>query len=297
MSEASIPVDLLNPGQVFACVGFLEAADVLLGDARGGFDWESAGRDRFVLQAHGERNPFEAILEFVAKAEVTESVPQRSRNRGDANHFRFLADRNISAVYVSSDEPFAIPDPDSAAKLPALLTCGDRQLVIDHWGDDGTRRDAFKLWAGAQGLPGSARAKEALELVRDVCATAVDDPLNVARPQSSSFGLDWRRDYIPIDAGFSLNSHKDRIVSVGYPLVELFGAIGLTHARPKRHGKLDYTYAILHGLHEPALIRLAIGDPSDVIPFLMRRFRMRLGWPGKEGHSRSITSTTEETQP
>ena len=25
MAEASIPVDLLNPGQVFACLGFLEA--------------------------------------------------------------------------------------------------------------------------------------------------------------------------------------------------------------------------------------------------------------------------------
>jgi CRISPR-associated protein Csb3 len=32
MSEAVIPVDLFNPGQVFASLGFLEAADVLLGD-------------------------------------------------------------------------------------------------------------------------------------------------------------------------------------------------------------------------------------------------------------------------
>lgn len=38
MTEASIPVDLLNPGQVFACIGFLEAADVLLGEAMGVFD-------------------------------------------------------------------------------------------------------------------------------------------------------------------------------------------------------------------------------------------------------------------
>ena len=28
MAGASIPVDLGNPGQVFACLGFLEAADV-----------------------------------------------------------------------------------------------------------------------------------------------------------------------------------------------------------------------------------------------------------------------------
>ena len=33
MAEERIPVDLTNPGHVFACLGFLEAADVLLGDA------------------------------------------------------------------------------------------------------------------------------------------------------------------------------------------------------------------------------------------------------------------------
>ena len=33
MSEAFIPVDLYNPGQVFACLGFMEAADILLGGA------------------------------------------------------------------------------------------------------------------------------------------------------------------------------------------------------------------------------------------------------------------------
>jgi len=38
MAEASIPVDLFNPGQVFACLGFLETTDVLLGNAEGGFD-------------------------------------------------------------------------------------------------------------------------------------------------------------------------------------------------------------------------------------------------------------------
>lgn len=33
MGQAIIPVDLRNPGQVFACLGFLEAADVLCGPA------------------------------------------------------------------------------------------------------------------------------------------------------------------------------------------------------------------------------------------------------------------------
>lgn len=289
MSEASIPVDLLNPGQVFACVGFLEAADVLLGDARGGFDWESAGRERFVLQARGEDNPFEAILRFVAKAEVKSFAPATSTN--DTRGW------NVPTVRARKDEPFPNPDPDSPAKLPVLLLHGDRQLVIDHFGDDGTRRDPVKLWGGAAGYPAAARARDAVDLIRDGCVEAAGDPFALARAQSSSFNLDWRRDYIPIDAGFSLNSHSGRIASIGYPVVELFAAIGLTHARPKRHGALDYTYAVLGEVHELALVRAVLGDPSDSIPFKRRRFRIRLGYPGKEGQFRSITSTTEETQP
>ena len=80
MAEASIPVDLFNPGQVFACLGFLEAvrllqtsgrrqrqiADVLLGDAEGGFDWNDAADAKFILGASGERSPVEVVMEFLA---------------------------------------------------------------------------------------------------------------------------------------------------------------------------------------------------------------------------------------
>jgi CRISPR-associated protein Csx14 len=65
-----IPVDLFNPGQVFACLGFLEAADVLLGDAEGGFDWSDGGDATFTLSAAGNGNPFETVLAFLAEAEV-----------------------------------------------------------------------------------------------------------------------------------------------------------------------------------------------------------------------------------
>jgi len=66
MPEASIPVDLFNPGQVFACLGFLEAADMLVGDAEGGFDWRNESDARFAMRATCDGNPFAAVLEFVA---------------------------------------------------------------------------------------------------------------------------------------------------------------------------------------------------------------------------------------
>src|SRR5438270_13966970 len=69
MTEAAIPVDLFNPGQVFACLGFMKAADVLLRDAEGGFDWGKEAHVSFTLRANGEQNPFEVVLEFLAEAE------------------------------------------------------------------------------------------------------------------------------------------------------------------------------------------------------------------------------------
>ena len=70
MAESSIPVDLFNPGQVFACLGFLEAADMLCGDTEGGFDWSDEAEVKFCLRADGDKNPFEAVLEFLAGAKV-----------------------------------------------------------------------------------------------------------------------------------------------------------------------------------------------------------------------------------
>ena len=85
MAESSIPVDLFNPGQVFACLGFLEAADVLCGDAEGRFDWSDEAEGRFCLQDGLEtQNPFEAVLEF------------SSQGRGKSRRTRRLASQGRS---------------------------------------------------------------------------------------------------------------------------------------------------------------------------------------------------------
>jgi CRISPR-associated protein Csx14 len=195
---------------------------------------------------------------------------------------------------LAEDAPYPFPEPPSPATVRAVLRAGAREIVLDYWGD-ATRRDAAKFWAGAGGYPGAALARDALELVRDRCVGAASDPFALAAPQSSSFRLDWRRDYIPIDAGFSLNVHGGRIETVGYPLVELLGAIGLGNARPVRVKRLEYRYGVVGraGAWLPgAVVRAALGAAK--LPFPSRRFHMSLGWPGKEGQARAITTVTEE---
>lgn len=299
MAEASIPVDLFNPGQVFACLGFVEAAEVLLGDAEGAFDWSDEGNVRFRVRARGDVSPVERVLEFLARAEALGEAPE-----GSPSHEGWNAKWGVlRAIPRFSGYPF--PDPSSPATVVCVLRDGPASLRIAHWGDGRhVGRDNVKFWAGAGGYPGAALARDALELIRESAVGAAGDPFALGLPQSSSFRLDWRRDYIPIDAGFSLNEHGGRIVTVGFPIVELLGALGLSNARPRRvnpRDKLSYVYGVIgRGQHRdaawlpPTLLRVALG--AEALPFPTRHFRMLLGWPGKEGQARAITTVTEETR-
>jgi CRISPR-associated protein Csx14 len=279
---------------VFACLGLVEAADVVLGDVEGAFDWSVAGETRFRLRASGDESPVARVLRFLDEAEVTAVVPAGSKNVE-----RWSQAWGMQPEVVDPKLGYPFPDPSSPATLACVLFDGHHRLTIEHWGD--ATRDNVKFWAGAGGYPGAALARDALALVRGRAAAGAADPFSIAAPQSSSFRFDWRRDYIPIDAGFSLNSHG-HISTVGYPLVELLAAVGLNHARPMRpdrRNKLEYAYAVVgQAEHDidiwlpPSLLRVALGRVP--LPFPTRRFRMLLDWPGQEGQARSITTVTEE---
>lgn len=296
MAEASVPVDLHNPGQVFACLGLLEGALALLGDAEGAFDWRSGAPPRFHLRAPGDTSPVVRVLEFLEQARSTAETP-----RGSANIDAWKSSWGESPQPRDVEDGYPFPDPQSPATLVCVLVAGDDAIRIDHWGD-ATVRDNVKFWAGAGGYPGAALARDALTLIRGKAAAAAADPFALGLPQSSSFRLDWRRDYIPLDAGFSLNNHS-YIEPLGYPLVELLAAIGLTHARPTRpeRSKLVYTYGVV-GRDDtspalwlpPALLRAGLGGGGR-LPFPARRFRMLLDWPGQENQARVITTVTEES--
>jgi len=290
MSHATIPVDLTNPGQVFGCLGFAETAATLLGGACGGFDWSDPPREQFHLTTPGEGNPVEAVLGFLRAAEVASLSPNGSR--WDA----LLTEKwKVETRRTAPGDPFPIPAPESPAPLPAVLVVGDVQVCIDHWGD-GTRRDNVKLWAGAGGYPGAALLRDALELARPQLEGSVADPFAVSAAQSSSFRFDWRRDYVPLGIGFSLNEHG-KMSPRGYPLTEIMAAIGLTHARPQRpdrRDKLVYRYAVAEGTDLPLpALRAALGCAP--LPFPMRTFRIQMDWPGQEGQARCITDVVEES--
>ena len=294
MAESSIPVDLFNPGQVFACLGLLELANKLLGNAQGAFDWSDATKVCFRVHASGDENPVERAVGFLRNATVTARSPSKSELSTEA--------WSVTTLQMDlSKESFPFPAPDSPATLPVRLTCVDQHFDLTHWGDDvrSGGRDNVKFWAGAGGYPGAALAQDALELIKAMPADITADPLNASARQSSSFRFDWRRDYIPMEIGFSLNAHSgDRFCTVGYPVVEMLAAIGLSFARPKRITKLEYHYGVVSvpadkPLLDAVFLRAALGTAS--VPFSQRSFKMKLGWPGKENQARCITTVEDLT--
>lgn len=294
MAKASIPVDLRNPGQVFACLGLMEAAEILCGPASGGFFYTGTETQvRFEVEAPGDVDPVTAALRFLASAEVVALAP--------AGTDLAVKEAGVRTKVARPDGTYACPLPTTPSALPAELTGpGGKTLPLSSWADGSSiGRDNLKFWAGAGGYSGAALTRDALDLIKSLAdgglEEATRDPFSVARPQSSSFRFDWRRDYTALDVGFSPNDHRE-VRMVGYPLVELLAVIGLQHARPRRpnrRDKLTYQYGVW-GTALPTLFARAALGLAD-IGFPIRHFTMHLAWPGQEGQARCITDSVEDT--
>jgi len=247
MSEARIPVDLCNPGQVFACLGFLEAADVLLGDAAGGFDWGDDRNVTFVLHGKGALNPIETVLEFLTAAEPERWAPlgyieprAKQGASGDADEDP-EADEGTDepaaeAVGAEIDRrPMFPARQGDRMALPIRIGGGNWPIIdLDHWAD-GSSRDSFKLYAGnrsadriaramlkgvrkkptgqqrADGQAGDLKTKGVMQLWQENRTALIQAPFDVLTPMGGSFNFDPRGAWTAIDAGYSPNEHKHAI--------------------------------------------------------------------------------------
>ena len=277
MNETRIPVDFLNPGHVFASLGVLEVLNALDVEALGRFCWDE---EQFAIRCTDDANPVDAVIRFLHNASVRALIPSRQSTE---------IGWPIETVQPSGVE-FPVAAPETPATLPAIVSELDASIRVHSWAE--RVRDNVKFWAGARGYPGTALLRDMVEKSRSGSSEELRrNPFDFGVPLSSSFRFDWRRDYVPLDVGFSPNAQTS-VEMVGYPLVEALAVIGLRHARPKRHEKLAYTYSIVADFVPFQIHAAALGCVT--LPWLQRTFRMTLGWPGQEGQARCINNVTEE---
>lgn len=296
MAEARIPVDLINPGQIFACLGFLEAADVLLGEAEGGFDWTEPARPLFIILAAGLANPVEEVLSFLAGARVDRWTPKDYSDDGVVKkNERTLPDGDWQPL---DPETFPSPSGDRMS-LPIRLSAPDKPaVVLGHWAD-GSSRENFKLYAGNRSAAdiarnmlfgvrdkprknqtlGSLKNKGIVQLWDERRIALVERPFHEVTPMGGSFNFDPRGAWTAIDAGYSPNDQSHDIAAS--PVVEFLAAWGLENARPSPDPSQNRIarYTVWGSILPLILARCALVGGIPSIP--SRHFRFRLNLSGK----------------
>jgi len=324
-TTASIPVDLRNPGQVLACVGFLEAAEALLGSSEAYFKG-SGTTVQFVLAADSDRNPFEVVLDFLATANVVELVPigyvegGAADGDGEGDDDAVSAESEEESGEVSgdahedaSDTPGRRATPVFPSKdgernaLPIQLVDGVRTLTVSHWADGSSRND-FKLYSGnrsanriatqmLQGVRAKPKKSQSIgdlksrglqQLLQEQREALLKAPFDVVTPMGGSFNFDPRGAWTSIDAGYSPNTQKDGVAAS--PVVEMLAAIGLEHARPEEYEPRKVRYAVWGHPLPPMLARVALAGAD--LKVSMRRFGFKLSGTKQ---SKIVTIAREET--
>lgn len=295
MADAEIPVDLFNPGQVFACLGFLEAADTLLGDAEGGFDWSSEADAKFCLRAGGTVNPFAAVLEFLRAADVKWLSPKEEIKERDGGET--LVRDNISA----SGDP---RPPDLPAVLIGEYLGNVHKVHFGYWAD-GSSRFSTTFKKSTNGASSHIRFMNALKglCTLEFC-NSVSKPFEQNARTESLFRLDPRASVDPIQAGTSPDKLRKGGIEmrvVTYPICEALAVLGMEHARPERSGATLFRYHVWSGLKSdpsqnpvflsPILARAAI---NGTFAFLEARKFVVHHDETKKGGDRKMNSISEE---
>lgn len=287
MTEASIPVDLFNPGQVFACLGFLEAADVLLGDAEGRFDWSQPESPRFMIRRAFDENPFETILKKIITANISEVYPQGWPDDEARKACDFPSP--LSEHIDEKGKP-------SRTKLPGILITHNGSISLNSWADASSRPN-FKLYSGNRS--GCSIASDMIfgkrdkpkkgktlgdvinqgirQLIEANTEAVVADPLNVSVSMAGSFNMDPRGAWNSMDAGYSPNQHGDDVAAS--PVVEFFACLALEHFRPNSRDRGDYEYAAWNEWLPVSIARVVCSGVDT--PFDTRHFTFPLALSGK----------------
>jgi len=212
-----IKVDVLNPGQFFACCGLLELADRLWDSTEGWF-----GTSVFHLRTHG------TIREILTR--LSECTP-----------------RQLDQVYGH------IPVKPIIAPLEIVLDgAAARTLVIDFWmrvamvrgNVQAVSNPPWNCWSGHQTplriwLP----LREALKVILGEKSDAELLTLfTLPTPLTGRFGFDSAAGWNTLDIGFSPNDQGMAVNSS--PAAELLSAIGIQRFRPwvsKDRGRICYS--------------------------------------------------------
>lgn len=275
MAESAIPVDLFNPGQVFACLGFMELADALLGDVEAGFEWSDSKQAKFCLSAAGENNPFEVVLDFLKTATVKPFRPAGVDGEWPQDAVETVEfPARLSELRDSTGKKL------TASALPILLESHGQKFSVSNW-LEGDAREGLKLFAGQQVaaklmanvLFGDTTKRGTVGLRQ--LSPPPGEPFKAA-PVGGRFGYDSSGAWDALNTGFSID--EQGMTLLVSPAVEALAAVGLEHTRPEFPSTYEIRYVAWQGKIPVSLARAVFTQPHGLMPRgHFRCFRSHLG--------------------
>jgi CRISPR-associated protein Csb3 len=231
VANITIPVDLTNPGQFFACCGLLELADRLWPGAEAWFEG-----DAFFAQTIG--GSLEAITAALQSCTVANTMTPKQLAR--LNVLSAMSRKQRAAEPGLEDEKKEL---ESLRRELPIVLAGPLAFLIDWFIDDLAGGSRFKTWAGQQSVLDIATEMHAgIGKVEGLW----DSVRGGALP--FDFDSDLGGQGSPLDIGFSFDplagSEATRIEGTCKPLLELLAFIGLQRFRPRevpRHNRFVFT--------------------------------------------------------
>jgi CRISPR-associated protein Csb3 len=227
----TIPVDLTNPGQFFACCGLLELADRLWPGAEGWFEGDA-------FFASTSTGSLCAITEALRNCSVDNTMTPEQVARLQALSAMSKSDRTAEAGLEDEKK-----DLESLRRELPIVLKGSLHFLVDWFNDDLAGGKRFKTWAGQQSVLDIARA------MHDGCGKTQgiwDDVRRTGLP--FNFDSDLGAQGSALDIGFSFDplagSDATRIEGTCKPALELLAFIGLQRFRPcelPRQGRFVFT--------------------------------------------------------
>jgi len=196
MNEIRVPLDPMNPGQFLACCGLF----ALLAQDRDGVlarfvaDEQTPRRAMFAVQ--GMQTDLQSVLKKLREAKPEILQPEVGK----------APEESIS---------------------PLQLQVGEQDWRLDWWLNDfWDDKTDLKCWAGQ--VRSAVLLSELLALIEP--DTPAEKLFSAAAMTKSKYGIDPRSAWNALDFGFSPNEHNKDAAT--YPIVEIFGCLGLQAFRP-----------------------------------------------------------------
>ncbi len=236
-------VDLLNPGEFFACCGIFELADRLWPGAEA---WFADEPDGFcVMLGPGQHlRPVEQLCDDLARCSLGVLMEEGERSE-------LAALSGIPKKNRTQEQQDRLGQLQSRERVAPILLGDPFQLRLDWWNDE-EDAGALKTWAGQQSAFVIARSMQ--DALRDADRRGCRLLQYACTTSNEPFYFDARRAWTALDAGFSADALDLSIET--RPAVELLALVGLQRFRPVREGS-QFSYSTWGKPCPPSVARAA----------------------------------------